>query len=201
MTSTMDITPFTPADAARRARLEMPMLYAWLKPNEAVQTAIAEHRAQWVWRTQPKPSLPKPNRLHMTLCHISPQGDAAVEGIRQALGELRMEEGFDLLLDWSGVWPHNGIAVVRPQPNAALDRLQQAVVRQLAPWLSGRHDDWAPHITIARKASGATAPTMPPVRWPVREFQFVRSWLKTRPVWHEVLASYPLQSFGRNASL
>jgi len=137
----------------------------------------------------------------MTLCHISPQGDAAVEGIRQALGELRMEEGFDLLLDWSGVWPHNGIAVVRPQPNAALDRLQQAVVRQLAPWLSGRHDDWAPHITIARKASGATAPTMPPVRWPVREFQFVRSWLKTRPVWHEVLASYPLQSFGRKAGL
>lgn len=200
MKRTMDIAPYTPADAARRARLEMPMLYAWLKPDETVQAAIAEHRAQWVWRTQPKPSLPKPHRLHMTLCHISPQGDAAVEGIRQALADVHMA-GFELLLDWSGVWTHNGIAIVRPQPNAALDALQQAVVRQLAPWLSGRHEQWAPHITIARNALRAAAPAMPPVRWPVREFQFVRSWLKTRPVWHEVLARYPLQSSGRNAGL
>ena len=46
MASTMDIEPFTPADAARRARLEMPMLYAWLKPDEAVQArAMYSHGA------------------------------------------------------------------------------------------------------------------------------------------------------------
>ncbi len=164
-----------------------PELYVWLAPDAAVQAAIDAHRRQWLW---PQGShQPKPHRLHLTLCLLGTRSDAEVEGIGKALARVRADS-FELVLDWSGVWSRHGVAVVCPAGHPGLMRLHRAIDRTMSRW--ARPAAWKPHVTIARRAQGADAPPMTPIRWPVREFLFVRSWLPPHPPWHEVLGRYPL---------
>lgn len=166
-----------------------PELYVWLAPDTAVQAAIDAHRRQWLW---PREShLPKAHRLHLTLCLLGTRSDAEVEDIGKALAGVRAGS-FDLVLDWSGVWSRNGVAVICPGEHPGLTRLHRAIDRAMSPW--ARPAAWKPHVTIARRAQGADAPPLTPIRWQVREFLFVRSWLPPHAPWHEVLRRYPRAS-------
>jgi RNA 2',3'-cyclic 3'-phosphodiesterase len=164
-----------------------PELYVWLAPDAAAQAAIDAHRRQWLW---PQGShQPKPHRLHLTLCLLGTRTDAEIEAIGKALAGVRAGS-FELVLDWSGVWSRHGVAVVCPAVHPVLMRLHRAIDRAMSPW--ARPAAWKPHVTIARRAQGADAPPMAPLRWQVREFLFVRSWLPPHPARHEVLGRYPL---------
>ncbi|VTU18234.1 2'-5' RNA ligase [Variovorax sp. SRS16] len=164
-----------------------PALYVWIAPDPAVQAAIDAHRRAWWW---PEGShQPKPHRLHLTLCPLGARSDAQLEGIDEALRGVRAGS-FELVLDRSGVWTRNGVAVVCPQAHPGLTKLHHAIERAILPW--ARPAPWEPHITIARRALGAGAQRMTPIRWQVREFVLVRSWLPPHRVWHEVLGRHRL---------
>lgn len=168
-----------------------PQLYAWLAPDATVQAAIDAHRSQWIW--PPRAHQPRPHRLHLTLHPLGVHGEADIARFAEALAGVRAN-GFELVLDWSGVWPHNGIAIVTPRADADLERLHGAIGRAVA-WCLPQHGPgrWTPHVTIGRHALHAAATRMEPIRWKVRDFLFVRSWLPPHPAWHEVLGRYPLR--------
>lgn len=181
--------------AARRQKTERPpQSYVWLQPPPAVRAALDAHRRQWWW---PRGShLPAAQRLHLTLHALGSLEPQRVEVVARALSRLR-QPAFELELDWCGVWPGSGVAVACPRPGAALAHLHGALAQALpaAPGGRGGADaaaDWQPHVTLAWQAWGAGAPPMPPLRWPVREFLFVRSWLPPHAARHELLGRYAL---------
>jgi RNA 2',3'-cyclic 3'-phosphodiesterase len=164
-----------------------PELYVWLAPDAKVQAAIDEHRREWPW---PQGShRPKAHRLHLTLCLLGARGDNEIASIDEALAGVQADS-FELVLDGSGVWPRHGVAVICPAEHPALTQLHVAIDRAMSPW--ARPAAWNPHVTIARRAQRANAPGITPIRWQVREFLLVRSWLPPHPVRHEVLGRYPL---------
>ncbi|WP_399697898.1 2'-5' RNA ligase family protein [Xenophilus sp.] len=166
-----------------------PALFVGLFPDGKALQAIEAHRAAWWWTRPAARRQPRAHRLHLTLAHLGPRDDSAIDGLRGALQSVRMEP-FDLHLDRAEVWTRNGVAVLRPAPSEALARLHRRIAAALG---LAAPAGWQPHLTLARDAwESAAPPVEPPIAWPVREFVLVRSWLPPHPARHEVLLRRPL---------
>lgn len=164
-----------------------PQAYVWLRPPVELAEALDAHRKHWWWPDDCE--FPHASRLHLTLHPLGPLDDAELDQVLNAMSALRVH-AFDLDLVWSGVWTRNAIAVVRPREHDGLTRLHAELSRCLHG--SDPVRGWSPHVTLARKVPRAGADLLPALRWPVREFFLVRSWLRPHRVRHEVLRRYEL---------
>lgn len=165
-----------------------PQAYVWLRPPTELAQALDAHRQHWWW---PQGShQPQAHRLHLTLQALGPLGDDDLEQVAHALSSVNAQ-AFDLELAWSGVWTGNAVAVARPRAHPGLTQLHAALSRRLRATAGGR--SWSPHVTLAWEVPRAGAALLTPLRWPVREFLLVRSWMRPdEAAQHEVLKSYEL---------
>jgi RNA 2',3'-cyclic 3'-phosphodiesterase len=140
-------------------------LFTALWPGDAVAAEIAQWQSAWRWPSQA--TRVKPERLHMTLHFL---GDVAADRVPELQRCLNVAfDPFALELGTSEVWP-NGVAVLLParQP-LALTRLHTRLadaVRRLG--LPVEERPYRPHVTLARRAWGASRPLEPArLRWKV----------------------------------
>jgi 2'-5' RNA ligase len=142
-------------------------LFLALWPDAQTRAAIAAWQQAWDWPPAAAPVAAA--RLHLTLHFI---GSVAGERLPQVTTGLRLAfEPFDFSLDRADVWP-NSVAVLQPEriPHAmsGLHRGLAHALEQLALPVESR--PFRPHVTLARRARGATAPAQhDAVSWRARE--------------------------------
>lgn len=138
-----------------------------------VSGAIEDHRLTWQWPSGVR--LAPAKNLHLTLHFLGDVSEGDEERLRAALATATMSP-LDLTLAKPDVLNH-GIAILRPQENEALRRLHAELRREIEG--AGLPTDaryWQPHVTLARRAAGATPPTQPAsIEWPARQFALVLS--------------------------
>ena len=162
-------------------------LFLGLWPHTEVHAALLGHAASWDWPVSARRT--RPERLHLTLHFLGNVQAARVPSLRAG---LQVDwQGGDLVLDRATVWP-GGIAVLeagriapaladlRARLGSALDALDLPVESR----------PWRPHVTLARKASGAHPPReFPAIMWRVAPaYALVRSLPGGRG--YETLAAY-----------
>ena len=148
-------------------------LFLALWPDAAVRDQLRARRNAWTW---PRGAAPvATDKLHLTLHFL---GDQPADVLPALLDGLAVPfTPFALQVGPAQLW-HNGIAVLAPQavPQPLLDlhaRLAQALVA-LGLELEARA--YRPHVTMARRAGGATVPTDGPViDWQVDGYALVES--------------------------
>lgn len=162
--------PSTVEAASRR-------LFIGLMANEAVRDGVERWCEGWQWPSGA--ALSPPAQWHITLVFLGQVLESALPALRAALAQVRFEP-LHLRLGQPELWPR-GIAVVRPLPHQSLDALHRRVAQtvQMAG-LALPEMGWKPHLTLARKATGAIPPGQAlVVDWRVSEFSLV--WSRTRP--------------------
>jgi 2'-5' RNA ligase len=149
-------------------------LFLALWPDAATRTGLAAWQHGWAW--PPRAAQVRPERLHMTLHFL---GDVAAERLPALIrGVDTRTDRFDLQFGRAELWP-GGIAVLRPrQTPPALVRLHAELgdaLRTLELPVEAR--PFRAHVTLARRAAGATPPAHgPELDWPVDAgFALVRS--------------------------
>lgn len=161
-------------------------LFVGLMPDADVQRALHSHRARWRWPV--RAWLPAPERFHMTLDFLGEVHADRLPALQAALASVAMPK-MRLVLRRPEMW---GVAVLRVEENAALRELHDRVVLQL--WRLGfaARAEWTPHITLARKAGAAVAPSnAPPVCWSPEAFSLI--WSRLGPVTqYRELGRYPV---------
>jgi 2'-5' RNA ligase len=134
-------------------------LFLAVWPDAAVREALAGWQRAWTW--PPGAALVPSERLHLTLHFLGnvPVGElpALTDGLRVPF------EPFELPFGHAELWP-GGTAVVRPEhtPQALLGLhggLATALAGLERPVESRRYKA---HVTLARRAIGATPPAAPP---------------------------------------
>jgi 2'-5' RNA ligase len=157
-----------PAPVSDSARL---FLALW--PDPAVREALRVWREAWTWPRGASPVAT--SKLHMTLHFLGNQPrerlDALLDGLASPFSP------FSVRLDVAELW-HNGIAVLAPAapPQLLLDlhaRLTQALI---GLGLQPEARAYRPHVTMARRASGAGLPPAGQVLdWQVDGYALVES--------------------------
>lgn len=143
-------------------------LFLALWPDAAVQSQLAAHAQQWSWPAGCAPY--QPQDWHVTL-HFIGRVDASQVTELTARAAVPFQP-FNLVLDKPALWPH-GLAVLCPGefPKhlwSLFDRLGH-VLRGLDLTVETR--PYRPHLTLARRAQGAMAPsTLAPVKWLVQSY-------------------------------
>ncbi|HMA07197.1 MAG TPA: RNA 2',3'-cyclic phosphodiesterase [Ramlibacter sp.] len=138
-------------------------LFVALWPDPATREAVAQWQNAWKWPDRAAPE--KPERLHLTLHFL---GNVPAQRVAALVGGLRVPcEPFSLELGRGEVWP-NGVAVLRPEsvppPLLALHAALSQRVTDFGLPVDSR--PFRPHITLARRATGARAPPRGPrLRW------------------------------------
>ena len=150
-------------------------LFTAFWPTQSVRDALASLRDRWHWPAGA--ALVDAARLHVTL-HFLGQVDAhrvpeLVDGLAVTMepAELQLQSARHRL------WP-GGLAVLELEAPEPLRRLHARLAEALARLgLPTEARPWRPHITFARKATGATAPqhTEPLPAWRVDGYTLVRS--------------------------
>jgi 2'-5' RNA ligase len=148
-------------------------LFLALWPDPAVRDQLRTWRDAWTW---PRGAAPvHTDKLHVTLHFL---GDLPRERLPALLDGLALPFApFSLRFERGTVW-HNGIAVLEPaqEPPALLDlhaRLSQALV---GLGLQPEARQYRPHVTMARRATGAGVPVAgPPVDWHIDRYVLVES--------------------------
>jgi 2'-5' RNA ligase len=144
------------------ARTPQSRLFLALWPDEGTRDAIAAWQSLWQWPHGAK--LVGRERLHLTLHFI---GNVPATRLAELARGLRVPfEPLELAFGGGQLWP-GGIAALRPTgaPPALLAlhaRLAQAL-RELDLPVEDR--PYRPHVTLARKAAGATMPPGASLRW------------------------------------
>ena len=157
----------------RQTRISTTRLFFALWPDPAMRHLLQERRDAWGW---PKGATPVPaDKLHVTLHFL---GGQPGERLQEFLDGLKVPfEPFRLELATATVW-HNGIAVLEPAPAppellALHARLSDALV---ALGLRPEARPYRPHVTMARRATGAAVPAgFAPVAWDVNGYALVES--------------------------
>lgn len=159
-------------------------LFLALWPSAPVREALGAHVSQWQWPTGAR--VYAPDDWHLTLHFI---GAVPRERLPRLLHDLHAPlTPFHLQLDQAEAWPQ-GLAVLTPRElppalSALHDQLRQ---RLLAQGLPVAERAFRPHVTLARRATGAQAPNAPlAVRWPVKGYALVES-TPHEPVRYHVL--------------
>ncbi|WP_426107202.1 RNA 2',3'-cyclic phosphodiesterase [Massilia sp. TSP1-1-2] len=146
-----------------------PRLFIALLPDPAVRNHLAAWRDACSWPCSATPV--KTARLHLTLHFL---GDVPLT----RLPELQVPcESFSLRLTHAALWPH-GIAVLEPDtvPPAlhALHANLQAALH--AAGLAVDQRPYRPHVTLARRATGAALPDAArSVNWPIHAYHLMSS--------------------------
>ena len=140
-------------------------LFLALWPDAATRAGLAAWQQDWAWPA--RAARVATERLHMTLHFL---GDVPAERLPALLRgiDIRMER-FDLQFGRAELWP-GGIAVLRPRHTPpALMRLHAGLgdaLRRLDLPVESR--PFRAHVTLARRAAGATPPAHgPELAWPV----------------------------------
>ena len=148
-------------------------LFLALWPDAAVRDQLREWRDAWSW---PRGATPvHTDKLHLTLHFL---GNLPGERLPELLDGFSVPfRPFSLQLGRAELW-HNGIAVLSPdsEPKPLLDlhaNLTQAV---LALGLQAEARRYRPHVTMARRATGAAIPQSgPPIDWAIDHYALVES--------------------------
>lgn len=153
------------ADSAR--------LFLALCPGPAVQAALAEHEAAWRWNEGAVRYAPPD--WHVTLHFLGAVPRQRLDGLRTALAVPLLP--FELRFGEPTLWSH-GLAVLLPMATpAALQQLHDALGQRLRQ--AGLRTDerpYRPHLTLARRASGAQPPAQWPAwGWPVQGYVLMES--------------------------
>jgi len=142
-------------------------LFIALWPPDAVRDALARWQGAWQW---PGPAaLVPPERLHLTLHFLGAVPASTVLDLQHVL--QIPTPAFDLHFGTPEIW-QQGIAVLRPESSPTpLRALHARIGLALASvGLKVESRPWRPHVTLARKAAGATPPPQPPdIAWPARD--------------------------------
>lgn len=153
----------------------MARLFIALWPDGAVRHDLAAWRDGWRW---PRPATPvRTERLHMTLHFI---GDVEGERMPELADSLQLPfEGFPLKFERADLWPH-GVAVLEPEavpaPLAELHAELANVLERLALPVDTR--PFRPHVTLARRAAGASPPSSgPAIVWKIDRYALMASTL------------------------
>lgn len=144
-----------------------------LWPEPGMRHLLTAWRDAWAW---PKGAAPVPaDKLHVTLHFL---GSLPGERLPALLDGCAVPfEPFRLDLTRAALW-HNGIAVLEPDCTppglAALHGRLSDALQALGLQPEARR--YRPHVTMARRAAGATVPADgPPVSWDVRGYALVES--------------------------
>jgi 2'-5' RNA ligase len=143
-------------------------LFIALWPVDAVRDAIAAWQSQWQWPQ--KASVVKAERLHITLHFLGEVAPERVRDLRYVLAPIR-PQSFDLHFTRHDMWQH-GMAVMRPENSPTQLRGLQGRIGLALAEISIKTEDRAfrPHVTLARRAGGATPPpAAPDVTWESRD--------------------------------
>jgi 2'-5' RNA ligase len=157
---------------APESRSDTRRLFIALWPDARVRSALAAHQHGWRWPQ--RAAVVPADKLHVTLHFI---GNVAAERVDDLKAALRRPfTSFAVEPTSAGVW-HGGIAVVETDLPPALSALHAALGDALAslelPLDSRRY---RPHVTLARKAQGATPPAIPTtLRWSVDGYALMLS--------------------------
>jgi 2'-5' RNA ligase len=157
------------SDAAHNARL-----FIALWPDPAIREQLRAWRDSFAW---PKAAAPvRTQQLHVTLHFLGNIPRARLPELVQGLGVGFAP--FELELGQAELW-RGGIAVLAPDlappPLLALHGAIGEALQRLDLPLEAR--PYRPHVTLARRAGRALAPTMqcPPVRWRADGYSLMES--------------------------
>jgi RNA 2',3'-cyclic 3'-phosphodiesterase len=151
----------------------MARLFLALWPGPLALRALVAWQARWAWPACA--AVVPPERLHLTLHYIGPVPATRLSEVTHGL-QVPMQR-FDLEFDRGGLWPR-GLAVLcasaLPDALAALHARLQAALERLD--LPTESRPYRPHVTLARKAAGASPPDdSPAIRWAARGYVLVQS--------------------------
>jgi 2'-5' RNA ligase len=143
---------------------ESSRLFLALWPDERTRDALVAIQGDWAW---PAGAVLVPHaKLHVTLHFLGSVPAERLAHLRPAL-EVRGNR-FELVDDGahSRVWP-GGIAVLEPVVPLALQELHGALAGALrGQGFPVEQRRFRPHVTLARRAFGAKAPSAPrPFTW------------------------------------
>lgn len=129
-----------------------------------MRSAIAQWQLQWTWPE--RAAVVGPEKLHITLHFL---GDVAPQRVRDLQYVLKTvpTPAFELRLTRQEIW-QQGIAVLRPENlPVQLRGLHGRIGLALADiGVPAEARPYRPHVTLARRAAGATPPTqLPDLRW------------------------------------
>lgn len=148
-------------------------LFLALWPDPAVRHQLRAWRDLWTWPRGATPVLT--DKLHLTLHFLGNQPRGALPALLDGLAVPFSP--FRLALGVAEPW-HNGIAVLSPcsVPPALLD-LHAALSGALSGvGLQPEPRAYRPHVTMARRAKGATVPPSgPAIDWRVDHYALVAS--------------------------
>lgn len=137
--------------------------------------------------------VPPPN-IHLTLRFVGSVPARRTDCLGEAAARIRVPP-FELIFDTLGYWPRPKVLWSAPsQPPAALEQLvQQLEAVCQGCGLAPEPRDFAPHLTLLRKARRAPPVTaMPPLSWPVERFVLARSDTRPEGAVYSVLQEWPL---------
>ena len=142
-------------------------LFIALWPTDPVRHALARWQAAWQWPE--RAAVVRPERLHVTLHFLGAVPSSTVLDLGHVL--QIPTPAFEVQFGTPEMW-QNGIAVVRPESApTALRALHARIGLALASvGLKPESRPYRPHVTLARKAAGATPPPQPvEVAWPAKD--------------------------------
>jgi 2'-5' RNA ligase len=139
-------------------------LFIALWPSDDVRAAIAQWQSQWSWPE--RAAIVPSERLHLTLHFL---GDVAPQRLPELKHELEPvpTPPFELHFGRPELW-QRGIAVLRPDDSPTELRALHARIGLALSKIGLPVEDrpYRPHVTLARRASGATPPAQAPdLRW------------------------------------
>lgn len=131
-------------------------LFIALWPPDAVRDALAAWQGQWQWPQ--RASVVRPERMHLTLHFLGNVPPQIVADLNYVLRRVPCQT-FALQFGQADMWPH-GTAVLRPdQSPTALRGLHARIGLALSEiGLKAEDRAFRPHVTLARRAQGATPP-------------------------------------------
>ncbi len=158
-----------PIDTVATPQSDLPAqarLFLALWPAAGEHAQLLQYQQQWSWPRGASPV--RPERLHLTLHFIGPLERRRIAAVSSGLRVPFMP--FTLQLSHAEVWPR-GLVVLRasalPAPLAQLHAELGRALQALALPVEARA--FRPHVTLARRAAGATLPATatPPAAWPL----------------------------------
>lgn len=162
----MSVAPHAPTNESAR-------LFLALWPGPAARDALREWRDAWHWPASASPV--QTEKLHLTLHFIGYVPRERLSDVSQGLDVPF--GGFELSFGRATLWPR-GLAVL--QPNSVpvgllqLHGLLHQALRRLE--LPAEDRAFRAHVTLARRAVGATPPTTGPgFSWRLRGYELMES--------------------------
>jgi len=163
----------TALEKARPMQQDDVRLFTALWPDERLRARLGRERDRWRWPPAARPV--DDARLHMTLHFIGAFARSRTAALESALEALPIAPAILRALG-PELWP-GGIAVLRFSAAPALAELHASIGAALQAFgvaLDAR--PFAPHVTLARRARGATPPARPvDLEWHTSAFALVES--------------------------